>query len=61
MDSSIRVWKFYPMPPHPTTLLLAMLIAAFTATASTERSMNLLRGSEIINGAEPGIGEAWVG
>ena len=45
-----------PMPPHPTTLLLALLFAATTTTtAATHRTLNLLRGSEVSNGAVPGI------
>jgi hypothetical protein len=53
------------MPQHPTTLLLALLFAAkiatSPATASTHRTLNLLRGSEVAIGAELGIGDAWVG
>ena len=50
------------MPPQPTTLLLALVFAATasTATASTHRTLNLLRGSEVDNGAELVMGEEWV-
>ena len=42
---------------YPTTLLLALLFTATNATASTHRTLHLLRGSEVASGAEAGYKE----
>jgi hypothetical protein len=53
--------KITPMPPRLILFLVALLMAANTANASTQRTLNLLRGSEVAVGAELGISDAWVG